>query len=265
MDELASTSFFGSEIRPEFVPAKDYTDPHLPSLEKSKLWPKVWQIACREEEIPNVGDFINYEIQDESILIVRTQKDEISAFYNVCQHRGRRLRDEERGNVAQGFVCRFHGWRYALDGTNTFIYDKEDWEECRPGFAEADLDLRRPLVDRWAGWVWVNMDPTAGPLCDFLGPVVDLVKNFDLERQRFSTYETLIAPVNWKVVVEAFNEGHHSHATHNYAIEYKPMESPTYIYGSHAMYLTRFRSLPKVRRENGSWTPTDTMQDFMFT
>ena len=28
------------------------------------LWPRVWQWACREEEIPNVGDYYEYRIGD---------------------------------------------------------------------------------------------------------------------------------------------------------------------------------------------------------
>src|SRR5581483_7769845 len=153
----------GGQDRLGFVPAQDYVGPHVAALEKSRLWPKIWHVACREEEIPKVGDFVNYEIFDESILVVRTAKDTIKAFYNVCQHRGRRLRDDERGNVGQGFYCRFHGWRYALDGDVTHIFQEDSWDGC-PGFKKSDLNLKQPLVGTWAGWVWINMDPDAEPL-----------------------------------------------------------------------------------------------------
>jgi phenylpropionate dioxygenase-like ring-hydroxylating dioxygenase large terminal subunit len=251
-------------IRTDFVPSSYFTGPHIADLERQRMWPKIWHIACREEEIPNVGDFVNYEIYDESILVVRTKNDEITAFYNVCQHRGRRLRDEERGNVAPGFFCRFHGWRYALDGKVIYVHNREDWEDCA-GFKESNLNLKQPQVGTWAGWVWVNMDPNAEPLLKWLGPVVTQLKNFDIENMRFAWYETIIAPVNWKVVVEAFNEGYHSGATHTSAIDYKRARSPAEIHGRHSRYNTRFLDgLPNAKSESGQWSEAKTMQDFLY-
>src|SRR5215471_7950574 len=89
--------------------------------EADKLWPKVWQHAGRVEEIPKVGDFLTYDIGDDSILVVRTAPDAIKAYHNVCSHRGRRLVDAPQGtHSAHGsrklLVCGFHGWRYDLDG-----------------------------------------------------------------------------------------------------------------------------------------------------
>ena len=57
-------------IRDDFVPASDFTGPHIPRLEKAKLWPRVWQVACREEEVPRIGDYGNFQLFDESIIIV---------------------------------------------------------------------------------------------------------------------------------------------------------------------------------------------------
>ncbi len=79
--------------RPDFVPASDYTAPKFLQLENERLWPKVWQVACSEEEVAKVGDFVTYEIAGESIVIVRTAPDQIKSYYNVCMHRGRRLHE----------------------------------------------------------------------------------------------------------------------------------------------------------------------------
>ena len=86
-DEVAVT--YGTEA---FL-SKDYAE-----AEKELLWPRVWQMAGRAEDIPNVGDYFTYEIADESILIVRTSADTIKAFYNVCAHRGRQLVERARGS-----------------------------------------------------------------------------------------------------------------------------------------------------------------------
>jgi len=83
-----------AELRRDFVPKSDYVSADFDRLEFARLWPRVWQIACREEELQALGDYVNYEIGEESILIVRTAVDCIRAFYNVCSHRGRRLQTQ---------------------------------------------------------------------------------------------------------------------------------------------------------------------------
>ena len=70
------------------VPGARYTSQEFFDLEMERLWPRVWQVACREEEIPNSGDFLEYLIGDQSILVVRADGDDIRAFFNACPHRG---------------------------------------------------------------------------------------------------------------------------------------------------------------------------------
>src|ERR1700730_17300929 len=69
------------------VPRERYYDEEFFELEKEKLWPHVWQMACRLEEIPESGDFVEYEICDQSIIIVRQPDRSIKAFENACRHR----------------------------------------------------------------------------------------------------------------------------------------------------------------------------------
>src|SRR5258708_2578863 len=129
-----------NNVRADFVPASDYTSAEFAKLELQHVWKRTWQIACREEDIPQIGDYAIYEIGLDSILVVRSASDQISGFYNVCQHRGRRLKnaDEERGNVANGVFCRYHGWRWDVKGNLAHIPDREDWSGC-PEFGDKKL------------------------------------------------------------------------------------------------------------------------------
>ena len=243
-----------SDIRPDFIPATDFTAPDLVQREKQLLWPKVWQMACREEEIPKVGDFVNYQICDESILVTRTAADQIKAFYNVCQHRGRRLRDEERGHLS-GFYCRFHGWRYDLDGKLTYVHGRGDWADC-PSFKEEEISLPQVQVDTWAGWVWINQDPNCAPLRAYLGDAADVLDVFELQNARRAWYHTIIAPVNWKVVCEAFNEGYHAMATHTSGMRYGGGSSPGVAHGDHSMFFSTSDSdstTEYLEPSNGQW------------
>ena len=64
-----------SEIPVERYIARDFFD-----LEVERLWKRVWQMACREEDIPEVGDNIIYDIAGMSFLVVRTAPDRIKAL-----------------------------------------------------------------------------------------------------------------------------------------------------------------------------------------
>ncbi len=82
----------GMLVRPDgFLPKERYTTGAFADLEVERLWSRVWQIACREDELAAPGDFVEYEIGDETIAIVRKADGDVHAFHNACLHRGRRL------------------------------------------------------------------------------------------------------------------------------------------------------------------------------
>lgn len=191
------------------VVKESYYEPSYVPREYAKLWARTWQMACREEELEKVGDYLTYDIGAESVIVVRSAPDTINAFHNVCLHRGRRL-VEGSGNLAN-FPCKFHGWRWSLDGANENVTQKEDW--C--GSLEADdLSLGKVQVDAWGGFVFVNFDPAAEPLLEYLGEAAEAMDPFCLDTMRYRWRKWLKMPCNWKVALEAFNEGYHVAITH---------------------------------------------------
>ena len=230
-----STEMAGEELRADRVPVAPYYEPAYVAFEREKLWPKVWLIACREEEIPNVGDFVNFEIGVESFLITRTGPNEVKSFYNVCRHRGRRLKDFQAGASPAGFTCPFHAWSWNVDGSVKEINQPDDWKGC-PQFDEANLRLQETRIESWGGWFWITMSPDIEPLLDYLGPIPKIMKHFDLEGLRFAWYKTLHAPVNWKVVADAFNEGYHARGTHPQVGAQLPWETRTQAHGKHSQF-----------------------------
>jgi len=230
------------KVRPDFVPASDYVSRDFAQLEKARLWPKVWQVACREEEIPKVGDFITYQICDQSLIVVRSAPGEISCFHNVCLHRGRRL-TEASGNVAR-FYCNYHGWQWGLDGKLVKVLDRDDWHGC-PSMADGDLRLRNVKVDTWAGFVFINMDPDCEPLAEFLDPVPSVLGPFEYDRMRFRFYATFRLPCNWKVAQEAFDEGYHVAATHPQLLENMGDDyTRSFAHGRHGMFVYPYARAP---------------------
>ncbi|MGN5239774.1 MULTISPECIES: SRPBCC family protein [unclassified Rhodococcus (in: high G+C Gram-positive bacteria)] len=201
---------------PMTIGVEAYLSHEYARAEGDKLWAKIWQQVGRVEEIPRVGDFLTYEICDDSIIVVRSADDTISAYHNVCSHRGRSLVDvpsgahDARGQARQ-FVCGFHGWRYDLDGNNTFAPEEQDWRGCLSAQKRGLKDVR---VDTWGGWIWINMDPDCEPLRDYLEPAASLLDPFQLENMRYRWRKWLVFDCNWKVALEAFMETYHVPYTH---------------------------------------------------
>ena len=202
---LQSNEDFGTHD----VDVDRYLSQEFFDLEVEKVWRKVWQFACCEEHIPNVGDTYVYDIADESILVVRSAPGEIRAFYNACLHRGRQLR-EESGYSGEVMRCAFHGFAWHHDGTLAEIPSAWDFPHVEP----EKFCLPEVQVDSWGGFVFINMDPDAESLESFLG---DLPSHFEKWAPKAKFVQAHVAKVlrcNWKVAQEAFNEAFHVTATH---------------------------------------------------
>jgi nitrite reductase/ring-hydroxylating ferredoxin subunit len=223
------------------VAKERYVSQEFFDLEMERLWPRVWQVACREEEIPSRGDFIEYVIGDQSVLVVRDGEDSIKAFYNTCLHRGTRLA-AGRGSFTDGDIrCRYHAWRYSLDGRLTEVVDAAEFCGMPSG-----LGLREMRAERFGGFVFINMDEDAEPLLEFLEPLPELLAPYHLEGMRFTGYRTTILPANWKVALDAFNEGYHVQGTHPQILAWSDDVSMAYEqFETHAHY----GRLPNARRQ----------------
>ena len=190
------------------IPVTDYFDPQHFKDEVRYVWLKVWQWACREEEIPLPGDVFVYEIVGKSLIITRQDDGSIKAFYNSCLHRGRKLVD---GNGHRPhFWCKYHGMSWTCAGR--FRSNPIDWDF--PQFERRDMSLPEVRVGTWGGFVFVNFDPDAAPLMETLGPLAEHFERYELADHYKALHVSKVVPCNWKVMAEAFMESHHTIATH---------------------------------------------------
>ncbi len=196
---------------PELIPTERYYDPEFFELEKKHLWPHVWQMACRLEEIPEVGDYTVYTILEHSVIMVHT-KDGVKAFKNACRHRGLRLANGPGNCGEQGFVCPFHGWRWNTEGENTFVFGRHFFDEGV--LARAEIDLLPVRVEFWAGCAFINFDDNAPDLRTSLGPVADRIDARHGDKLKMDWWCGTVLPTNWKLAMEAFQEGFHTPQTH---------------------------------------------------
>src|SRR5438552_4628149 len=225
----------------DLIPKERYISRDFVDLEMERLWPRVWQVACREEEVPRPGDYVEYTIGDQSVLVMRALDGSIGAYYNACLHRGTRLASGV-GTFAEGRIrCRYHGWCYDLSGCVTDVPDRAEFPDL-----PVDLRLGQLRAETWGGFVFVNMDPDAEPLLDFLDPIPKLLGPYRLDEMRFRSYQTLVLPANWKAVLDAFNEGYHVQGAHPQILPWTDDVSIAYEqFERHA----RYGRLENARRE----------------
>lgn len=197
----------------ELIPSKRYYDAEFFELEREKLWPHVWQMACRLEEIPEVGDYVEYRLLDKSVIVVNTRNG-VKAFNNACRHRGVQLIDDNgRGNCkTKGFICPFHGWRWNMEGENTFVFGKQIFSE--DVLAQAEINLVPCRVETWGGCAFINFDDDAPGLLESLGPVAQKLDDRNADKLRMEWWYGTVLPTNWKLAMEAFMEGYHVMRTH---------------------------------------------------
>ena len=234
----------------QHVPVEAYVLRGYVELEKEHLWPRVWQMACREEEIARSGDFYTYDIADESISVVRQQDGSIAAFHNVCPHRGRRL-TAGCGKMGK-FFCKYHGWQWNLDGKPAEVVDREDWGG---NLQDEEVTLHSVKVGLWGGWVWINMDPGCESLEDFLGEAKTILDPFEFDKMRYVWRKRIVMPCNWKTAQEAFMEGYHVQTTHRQLLAYHDDYTFSRAHGKHAMFgyaPTALYGLPSPRISNQS-------------
>jgi len=204
---------------PELIPAERYYDPEFFELERKHLWPKVWQMACRLEEIPEVGDYVEYTILDKSVVVMRSASG-VKAFHNACRHRGVRLANGPGHCGKSGLVCPFHGWRWNAQGECTFVFGKEIFNQ---DLLDPDkIDLAPVRCETWGGCAFINFDDDASPLVDCLGPVTTRLDARHVDKLKMDWWYGTELPTNWKLAMEAFMEGYHVMQTHRQLFDLSP-------------------------------------------
>lgn len=197
------------------IPAERYTSKEFLEEEYKYVWSRAWQAVGREDQIPNIGDYMVHDIGDLSFIITRTEDGSIAVHHNFCVHRARKLK-AVGGKNAKGFKCPFHGWEYNLDGSSKNVPCKWDFAHM----SEEDFALVGAKVDTWQGWIFINPDSNCGSLKDFMGEMWNHFDAFPHSENYTHKQVRRRIPCNWKICLEAFCEGYHTIATHPQLLPY---------------------------------------------
>ncbi len=196
------------------IPFARYVDPAFAELENTKMWTHTWQWAAREEDIPLPGDFIEYTIVDRTVVIVRQPDNSIKVLENVCPHRATQLVEPMSCGTFGGnqIVCPFHGWRWNVDGSQSYIYGRQGFEPDSIDPAKVGLKEVRSAIKY--GFIWVNLDDDAPDIEEFFGTYDTHLAPVAMDRMRVRWWKQAVVPANWKVAIEAFMEAYHIMQAH---------------------------------------------------
>ena len=207
-DDAAFGMVEGDGVQAEVtVPRAAYTSPAVAARERDALWRRVWQMACREEQIPEVGDSVLYEAPGVSLIVVRAPEG-IRALHNSCLHRGTQLRTQP-GRLAE-LRCPFHGFTWRLDGSFAGMPCPWDFPHVEAGA----FCLPEARVGTWGGFVFVTVDPATEELDHYLEILPAHFAPWDLGERVLVAHVVREVPCNWKVALEAFIESYHTVAVH---------------------------------------------------
>ena len=206
-----------SDLQPQIDPRLDhastltsryYTDPAVLVRENERIFGRIWQLAGHAAQVAEPGQYFTTTIGGEPVLVVRGSDGVLRSMSNVCRHRaGPIAKGEGKRPVLQ---CGYHGWTYSLDGR---LRTTPEFEGVA-AFDRAACTLPQFQAAIWNELVFVNLDPEAEPLHDFLGELLTDMPPHDYSGFRLARRKVWELDCNWKVYVDNYLEGYHIPIVH---------------------------------------------------
>ncbi|OBY31059.1 aromatic ring-hydroxylating oxygenase subunit alpha [Mycolicibacter kumamotonensis] len=207
------------ELGTEPVDYSDSFDPAHFADEQEAIFKRTWLNVGRVERLPKVGSYFTRELpsvcKGTSIIVVKGKDGVVRAFHNICRHRGNKLvwndfPNEETEGTCRQFTCKYHAWRYSLDGDLTFIQQEGEFFDVD----KSQYGLVPVRCEVWEGFIFVNFDDDAGPLNEYLGPLAKGLEGYPFgEMTEVYSYKSEIGS-NWKLFLDAFVEFYHAPILH---------------------------------------------------
>ncbi len=192
------------------LPGRFYTSAEVYALELERIFYRRWLCMGRSDQIPNPGDFALRTVGQESILLVRDQKGQANAFYNLCRHRGTRLCELDNGKFPATIQCPYHAWTYNLRGE---LIGAPMMDEVA-GFHKQDYPLHEIQVAEWEGFLFASLASEPEPFEQAFAPFLGKFSAWSLTELR--TYRRIEYHVqaNWKLIVQNYSECYHCPLIH---------------------------------------------------
>ncbi|HEX3613197.1 MAG TPA: aromatic ring-hydroxylating dioxygenase subunit alpha [Sporichthyaceae bacterium] len=186
-----------------------YRDPQRFRHELNEIFVPAWFPVLPAGDLEPSAVFV-WEGVEQSVVIARHHDGRVSAWHNVCQHRGARIVRESGPCQVARVHCPWHGFGYDLDGKVVAV-------PLRASFDAAELTgLAAPpvRVQEWGGFIWLCLSDTSIGLEGYLGTIGTQLAGYGLDEFRTVYRTEVVLNANWKIVMDGFNETWHVPFTH---------------------------------------------------
>lgn len=223
---------------PATLPSHAYFDTDWYAREQRTIWARNWVAVGRLNDL-KPGSMRRHRIGAASVILCRAADGALSAFHNMCRHRGAALCAEDEQPLGKLITCRYHAWSYAAtDGRLVATGHAHPTED----FRKDDHGLVPVSVTVWEGFVFLNLSQNPGPLMPDMG--LDYLTNWPMETLITGHRAVKDMKCNWKVFWENYNECLHCPGVHPELCDLVP------VYGLGVMG----------QRERSDWTPDEPYQ-----
>src|SRR5207248_2704908 len=210
------------------LPQQYFVSDEIFRQEQEQLFSKQWILVGHQSQIVRNGDYFVAEVNDESLVVVRDKNGRIHGFFNVCRHRGTRLKEDACGH-ASAIQCPYHAWTYGLDGR---LIGAPHMDEV-PGFDRADYSLRVVNLGIWEGFVFVNLAGEQAAangsgyksLEEWFAPLNGKFSHWNMSILRRAKRSEYDVQANWKLMFENYSECYHCPGVHPQLQKVSPYDS----------------------------------------
>jgi Rieske 2Fe-2S family protein len=212
-----------SAQNPRSLPQKYFVSPEIFAEEQEKIFSNEWLLVGHQNQISKPGDYFVINVAGESLIVTRDQGSVIRAFYNVCRHRGTRLKEQASGHSST-IQCPYHAWTYGLDGR---LIGAPHMDEV-PGFDKADYPLHPVNLELWEGFIFVNLVPKRDgwlSLEEWFAPLSGKFSHWNMSILQPAKRIEYDLRANWKLMFENYSECYHCPGVHPQLQKVSPYDS----------------------------------------
>jgi glycine betaine catabolism A len=203
------------------LPQRYFVSPEIFAKEQDRIFANHWMVVGHQSQISGSGAYLTQQAGGESLIILRDQRGEVRAFYNVCRHRGTRLCEEHSGQLRETIRCPYHAWTYGLDGRLVGAPHMDKVE----GFDKAQHSLRSVSLSVWEGFIFVNLAEKPNSLEKAFAPLAGKFTHWNLAQLRPARRIEYEVRANWKLIFENYSECYHCPLVHPALSKLTPYDS----------------------------------------
>ncbi len=192
------------------LPGEYFTSEEIFRAERERIFQDSWLLAGHVSQLASPGSYFLFELDRESVVVLRDGEGTVRAFHNLCRHRGSRLCLEPCGELGHAIQCPYHAWTYGLNGALRAAPNMAGVA----GFDLREHPLKAVALADWQGFLFLNLAPEPVPFAAALPALAGKFDAWRLPELRSAHRQVYEVEANWKLFFHNFSECYHCPTVH---------------------------------------------------